>query len=111
MMVAEPVERSAWRAFVDAAAHACRRADMGRRLHAAFVAAGFAEVRVGIVARADTEGRLLGMVRNMGRYALESGGIGQGEVEGIVAGVERAQREGRSLAVSPRFVVTGLRQD
>ena len=109
MMVAEPVDRVEWRAFVDAAAHACRHADMGRRLHGAFVAAGFEHVAVQVVARADTGGRLMGMVRNMGRYARESGRIAPARVERIVGGLERALAAGRYLAVSPQFVVTGRR--
>lgn len=107
MMVAEPVAHDAWRAFVDAASHACRTADMGRKLHAAFVAAGFGEVEVRVVATADVEGRLLGMIRNMAKYAIEGGGIAPARAESVVAEVERAHREGGYLVVSPQFVVTG----
>ena len=109
MMVAEPVDRAEWRDFVDAAAHACRHADMGRRLHGAFVAAGFADVRVQVVARADTEGRLLGMVRNMARYATDGGRMAGSRAASIVDGLDRALAEGTYLAVSPQFVVTGSR--
>ena len=107
MMVAEPVEHDLWRSFVKAAAHACRTADMGRRLHATFRSAGFQDVRVSVIANADTNGRLLGMVRNMAKYAAQSGMLGQTAIDEVVAQVEQALRDDRYLVVSPQFIVTG----
>ncbi len=107
MMVAEPVEHDLWRAFVKAASHACRNSDMGRKLHGAFRDAGFEDVQVSIAANADTNGRLLGMVRNMAKYALESGTLSAAEVSVVVEQVEKAHGNGSYLLVSPQFVVTG----
>ena len=107
MMVAEPVEHDLWRSFVKAAAHACRTADMGRKLHATFRSAGFRYVRVSVIANADTNGRLLGMVRNMAKYAARSGMLGQTAIDEVVAEVEQALTDDRYLVVSPQFVVTG----
>lgn len=107
MIVAEPVPHDAWRDFVDAASHACRHSDMGRKLHAAFLEAGFRHVEVSIAAEPDVDGRLLGMIRNMGKYARESGAIDPGRVDQVVAHVEAAHANGGYLVVSPQFVVTG----
>lgn len=110
MMVAEPVPHAPWRDLVDAAAHACRHADMGRRLHAAFAEAGFADIEIAIHTRPDTEGRLMGMVRNMAKYAAEHGGMSPGRCSEILATLEAALAEGRYLVVSPQFVVTGRKE-
>ncbi|WP_159089315.1 methyltransferase domain-containing protein [Tateyamaria sp. Alg231-49] len=111
MMVAEPVAHGPWRAFVEAASHACRNSDMGRKLFGAFVVAGFQDVRVSIVANADVDGRLLGMIRNMAKYALESRAIDREAVVKVVSEIERAHASGLYLVVSPQFVVTGRKPD
>lgn len=107
MMVAEPVEHDLWRDFVDAASYACRNSDMGRKLHSAFVKAGFQNVGVSVVANPDVDGRLLGMIRNMAKYARDSGSIETGKVDEVLFQVEQAQKHGSYLVVSPQFVVTG----
>lgn len=107
MMVAEPVEHDLWRSFVKAASHACRNSDMGRKLRGAFKDAGFRELEVSIVAKADLQGRLLGMIRNMANYARESGSIDPGAVDDVVRQVENALSNGTYFVVSPQFVVAG----
>ncbi|MGJ8586344.1 MAG: methyltransferase domain-containing protein [Marinosulfonomonas sp.] len=111
MMVAEPVAHEPWRDFVKAASHACRNSDMGRKLYGAFVEAGFQDVGVTIVADADVEGRLLGMIRNMAKYAKESGTIDHDAVDQVVSQIEHAHANGSYLVVSPQFVVTGRTTD
>ena len=107
MMVAEPVGHDLWRDFVKAASNACRSSDMGRKLRSAFMSAGFRNVETSIVANADVDGRLLGMIRNMARYARESGTIESDKVDEVVFRIERAHADGSYLVVSPQFVVTG----
>jgi ubiquinone/menaquinone biosynthesis C-methylase UbiE len=107
MMVAEPVEHDLWRSFVKAAAHACRNADMGRKLYGTFSDAGFRDVRVSVIANVDTSGRLLAMVRNMAKYAAKSGTLDQNAIDDVVAQVEQALADDRYLIVSPQFIVTG----
>jgi ubiquinone/menaquinone biosynthesis C-methylase UbiE len=111
MMVAEPVAHDIWQEFVLAAAHACRSVDMGRKLRAAFLEAGFNEVEASIVARPDAEGRLLGMVRNMARYAKESGKLEDERIDHVVSQLEEGLVTRRYLVVSPQFVVTGRKSD
>ncbi len=79
---------------------------MGRKLYASFVEAGFQEVRVSIIANPDVEGRLLGMIRNMAKYAKESGAINHNSVDRVVSQVEQAHADGTYLVVAPQFVVT-----
>ena len=107
MMVAEPVEHDTWRAFVKAASHACRNSDMGRKLYRTFVDAGFEDIQVSIIANADVNGRLLGMVRNMGKYAHESGLLDGTKINNVVEQVEQALASGTYMLVSPQFIVTG----
>jgi len=107
MMVAEPVAHDPWRAFVKAASHACRSSDIGRKLYGAFVEAGFGGIQVSIVANADVDGRLLGMIRNMAKYAIESGMIPQEKCDQVVSALEHGLSNGSYLVVSPQFVVTG----
>ena len=90
-----------------AASHACRNSDMGRKLRGAFRDAGFVDIQVSIIANADVNGRLLGMVRNMAKYALESGMLGSAEVSGVVEQVEKAHANGSYMLVSPQFIATG----
>lgn len=111
MMVAEPIEHDLWRSFVKAASHACRNSDMGRKLYCVFRDAGFEEIRVSIIAKADISGRLLGMVGNMAKYALASGSLGADEINKVVEQVEKAHVDGRYMLVSPQFVVTGRAPD
>ena len=109
MMVAEPVAHDDWRAFVKAASHACRNADMGRKLRRCFHAAGFEDIRVSIVAKADVDGGKLAMIRNMGNYACRCGPAEAAQADRVVARMEAALADGDYLVVSPQFVVTGRR--
>lgn len=107
MMVAEPVGHDDWREFVKAASHACSNADMGRKLFGALSQAGFENIEISLTANPDTEGRLTGMIRNMAKYALESGKIDAARVNSILQDIEKAQSDGTYLVVSPLFIATG----
>ena len=107
MMVAEPVEHDRWREFVKAASHACRNADMGRKLFGALAQAEFQDIEISLTANPDTNGRLIGMIRNMAKYALESGAIDARRVESILQEIAQAQADGTYLVASPLFIATG----
>ena len=107
MMVAEPVAHDAWRDFVKAASHACSNSDMGRKLYGTFVEAGFRDVSVSIVANPDVEGRLIGMIRNMAKYAKDSKTLDDDAIDHVVTEIEQAHANGTYLVASPQFVVTG----
>ena len=80
---------------------------MGRQLYGTFREAGFEDIEVSIIANADVDGRLMGMVRNMGKYALESGSLSAREINQVVEQIEQALSDGKYMLVSPQFVVTG----
>ena len=77
---------------------------MGRKLHHAFKKAGFEDLEISIYAKADVDGRLLGMIRNMAKYARDSDTMDLAKIDHVV---DQARMDGTYLAVSPQFVVTG----
>ena len=107
-LVAEPVEHGLWRRFVQAAGYACRTADMGRKLPAAFRAAGFGDIEVSVRSLADTGGAQMGMIRNMARYAGASGAIPPEEAADVVSQMEATLASGGYLFTSSQFIVTGV---
>ena len=106
-MIVEPVEHELWHAFVNAASHACRNADMGRKLYHSISQAGFEDIKVTIRANVDTEGRLINMIKNMAKYARGSGKLANATIDGVVETVERALKEGNYFVAAPQFTVIG----
>ena len=109
MMIVEPVPSKNWAAFVDAASHACRTPDIGRKLYGLMALAGFSEINVQVVTRPDTDGRLLPMIKNMAGYAQSSGKMSDADIEEILTTIERAISAASYLALAPQFVVTATR--
>lgn len=109
MMIIEPVPSKDWVALVDAASHACRTPDIGRKLYGLMGRAGFSDINVQVVTRPDTDGRLLPMIKNMAEYARGSGKINDADVEKILSTIEGAVSDGTYLALAPQFVVTAIR--
>ena len=109
MMVVEPIATATWQAVVSAASHACRTPDIGRRLSGLMARAGFCDIEVQVLTRPDMDGRLLPMVENLAGYVRDGGGMGDGEIEAVLATVDQALADGTYLALAPQFVVTGSR--
>ncbi|WP_108880867.1 methyltransferase domain-containing protein [Anderseniella sp. Alg231-50] len=109
MMIVEPVPTETWAALVDAASHACRTPDIGRKLHGLMALAGFSEIDVQVVARPDTDGRLLPMIKNMAGYARDRGQMSNASIEEILSTIEQALVGRSYLALAPQFVVTATR--
>jgi ubiquinone/menaquinone biosynthesis C-methylase UbiE len=109
MMVIEPVPSKDWVALVNAASHACRTPDIGRKLYGLMVRAGFSDIDVRVITRPDTDGRLMPMIKNMAAYAHGSDKINHADVEIILSIIEQAISEGSYLALAPQFVVTATR--
>lgn len=105
LMALEPLELKEWNDLIDAAAWAWKQPVIGRRLHALARRAGFSDVNVQVVTAADTTGRLLGMIRTIGEYAIE-GGMSEQRVATLLCALEHAVADGTYMAVSPQFVVT-----
>lgn len=106
MMIVEPLPPDDWAAVVDAASHACRTPNAGRKLYGLFSQAGFTDVQVELTTRPDTDGRLLGMVRNMVGYGRESGKLDDAMAEKVLAAVDEAVAAKTYLVLAPQFVVT-----
>lgn len=84
---------------------------IGRQLFGLFREAGLVEVKVEILAGADTAGRSLPMLReSFARYARDSGRISEEEVAEWLSGIDRAIERGTFLFVLPQFVVRGVRK-
>ncbi len=106
MMIVEPILPLEWAAVVDAASHACRTPDIGRKLYGHFTRAGFQDVNVDLMTRPDTEGRLLGMVKNMVGYARSSGTLSEAAIAKVETAIDDAVAQKTYLALAPQFVVT-----
>jgi len=109
MMIVEPVPAKNWASLVDAASHACRTPDIGRKLYGLMASAGFSEIDVQVVTRPDTDGRLLPMIKNMAGYAQNSGKMSDAEIAEILTTIDQAISEASYLALAPQFVVTATR--
>jgi SAM-dependent methyltransferase len=84
---------------------------IGRMLFGLFRAAGLTDVKVEILAGADTVGRALPMLKaSFSRYAHDSGRVADAEIAAWMASVERAIAEGRFFFVLPQFVVRGVKK-
>ncbi len=84
---------------------------IGRQLFGLFREAGLEEVKVDILAGADTVGRSLPMLRaSFARYASDSGRISEAEVAEWLNGIHRAIERGNFMFVLPQFVVRGVKK-
>jgi SAM-dependent methyltransferase len=84
---------------------------IGRRLHGLFRGAGLAEVKVEILAGADTVGRSLPMLKaSFARYARDSGKIDENEIAAWLGDIDRAVADGKFFFVLPQFVVRGIKR-
>jgi ubiquinone/menaquinone biosynthesis C-methylase UbiE len=109
MMVVEPVSSKDWANLVDAASHAYRTPNIGRKLYSLMGLAGFKDIDVQVITRPDTDGRLLQMIKNMAGYARSSGKMSDSDVDEILSTIEQAVSDGSYLALAPQFVVTATR--
>jgi len=109
MIIIEPVPSKDWVTLIDAASHACRTPDIGRKLYGLMGRAGFSDINVQVVTRPDTDGRLLPMIKNMVEYARGRGKMNHADIEKILSTIEQALPDGSYLALAPQFVVTATR--
>jgi SAM-dependent methyltransferase len=109
MMALEPVGAERLQRLFEAARFAWRTPDIGRRLPGLFLAAGFRDVKVSVLASPDRSGRRLPIAINMTDYAREFGRMPAAQIDAIVAETEAAVASGDYLLILPQFVVTGWR--
>ena len=109
MMVVEPVSSKDWADLVNAASHACRTPDIGRKLYGLMRLTLFSNVNVQVIVRPDIDGRLLPMIRNLAEYAQASGKTNKADIERMLLIIDQAILQGSYLALAPQFVVTAVR--
>jgi SAM-dependent methyltransferase len=107
LLAVEPIGSARCAALFDAAKMAYRTPEIGRRLYGAFRGAGFSEVKVKILAMADTRGLLLPALTNMAGYARASGRLDAAEIDRFEHDIRAAIEDETFLMVLPQFLVTG----
>lgn len=105
-VVCEPA-RERFERIMSAAAIAFRTPLIGRQLYGMFRNAGFESPQVQVLASADTEGGLKGVLMNMASYARTSGHLDDAEIDAFVDELEQAIDERTYFALLPQFLVTG----
>ena len=108
MLVVEPIGAERLGRIFEAASIAYRTPLIGRKLYGLMRAAGFDEVRVRILAGADTKGRAAPILLNMANYARESGRLDEAEIARFVEDVKAAVDDDTYLLVLPQFLVTAV---
>jgi ubiquinone/menaquinone biosynthesis C-methylase UbiE len=108
MLVVEPLGPERIGRLFAAASIAYRTPLIGRRLYGAMRSAGFREVKVQVLAAADTRGFLAPVVLHMAHYARASGRLDAHEIDSLQEDLRRALAAGTYLLVLPQFLVTGV---
>jgi len=109
MLMVEPLGPERIAELFAAARHAYRTPHVGRRLYGLFRAAGFRDVRVQVLAGADTRGHMAPVVLNMASYARASGRLPAATLDALTADLRAAIEAGTYLLVLPQFLVTGTK--
>jgi hypothetical protein len=107
LLVVEPLGAERIAELFEAARPAYRTPHIGRKLWGAMRAAGFSDVKVKILASADTKGLLSPIVFNMLGYARDSGRLPPAKRDALVADLKQSLADGTYLLILPQFLVTG----
>jgi ubiquinone/menaquinone biosynthesis C-methylase UbiE len=107
MLAVEPLGAEAIGELFAAASVAYRTPLIGRKLHGALRSSGFVEVKVQILASADTRGHFSPIVFNMASYARASGRMDPAKIDRLLDALKRSLQDGTYLLVLPQFLVTG----
>ena len=107
LLAVEPIGAERMAELFAAAAPAYKTPHIGRKLYGAMRAAGLRDVKVKILATADTKGFTAPIVFNMLSYARASGRLSAAKLDALAADVKRALKEETFLLILPQFLVTG----
>ena len=110
-VVIEPLTPAEVAELFDAAAPAFKEPNVGRKLRAAYLRAGFDEVDVAVTAAVDTAGRMRTVVENMLGYGRKFDRITEARATELRDRVDSAIADGTFLAVLPQWWVTGTKVD
>lgn len=108
-IVVEPFTPAEVREIFDAAAPAFKDPNIGRKLRAAFVRAGYVDVTVQVVTSVDTRGHLRTVVENMLGYGLAFGRMNEDRAAQLRHRLDAAITDGTFMAVLPQWWVTGTK--
>ncbi|MEN8159449.1 MAG: methyltransferase domain-containing protein [Myxococcota bacterium] len=108
LFAVEPLGAERCRELFEAARHAYRTPEIGRRLPRLFRRAGFRDVDVKVLANPDLKGHMAPVVWNMLSYARASGRFESAVLDGIEAELKQAVADGEFLLLLPQFLVTGV---
>lgn len=109
MFAVEPIGAERIAELFAAASVAYKTPLIGRKLFGAMRAAGFRDVRVQILASADTRGHFAPILNNMASYARAAGTFPEAKIDAILADLKQAIASQSYLLVLPQFLVTGAR--
>jgi len=104
-VVFEPA-RERFATIMAAARVAFRTPLIGRSLYGLFRQAGFHDIRVQVLASADTSGALRSVLTNMASYARLSGQVDEAEIAAFLDDIEQALQQQTYFALLPQFLVT-----
>lgn len=107
LLAVEPLGAERLAELFAAAKHAYRTPLIGRLLYGAMRAAGLGDVKVKILASADTKGRMSPIIFNMMSYARASGRMPEARLATLAADVKQSLKDDTFLLILPQFLVTG----
>lgn len=107
LLAVEPIGAERIAELFEAAKPAYKTPLIGRKLWGAMRGAGFSDVKVKIVASADTKGFTAPIVFNMMSYARASGRLPKATLEALAADLKKSLSDGTFLLIPPQFLVTG----
>ena len=107
MLAVEPFGAERTAELFAAASLAYKTPLIGRKLYGAMRAAGFGDVRIQVLASADTKGHFAPILHNMASYARTSGRLEQKKIDVFLTDLEKALADGTYMLVLPQFLVTG----
>jgi ubiquinone/menaquinone biosynthesis C-methylase UbiE len=106
-VVVEPWSPEVVSEFFGAAAHAFREPNIGRKLRAALLRAGYRDVEVAVQPVVDTSGITRVVLQNMASYIRGFETLPVARVEELMDQVSQAVDRGEYLFVLPQFLITG----
>ncbi len=105
-VVVEPWPPEVVTEFFTAAAHAFREPNIGRKLRAALLRAGYREVEIAVQPLVDTSGLTQVVLQNMASYIREFRSLPAARLDELMAQVGDAAGKSEYLFVLPQFLVT-----
>lgn len=107
LLAVEPIGAERIAELFEAAKPAYKTPLIGRKLWGAMRSAGFSDVKVKILASADTKGFTAPIVFNMMSYARASGRLSKPALDALAADLKKSLSDGTFLLILPQFLVTG----